>query len=271
MGFLAPWFLAGLAAVGLPIYIHLLRRHTTTPRPFSSLMFFERGTQSSTRHRRLRYLLLFSLRTLLVLLLALAFANPFVRRSSAAASDRLLLVAIDNSFSMRAGTRLADAKRAALEVLASRKPSQRAQVMVLGGELQVLTQPIQDAAALRRAVESIQPGDSHGNFGELGRGMRALTETVHTPVELHLFSDMQSSNMPGNFADMVMPGNVSLMLHPVAKAMPNWTVESVDAPGQLVDPKRARVLAVVAGHQTACGDTNGFAGDQRSGCSHEEG
>ncbi len=250
MGFLAPWFLAGLAAVGLPVYIHLLRRHTTTPRPVSSLMFFERGTQSSTRHRRLRYLLLFSLRTLLVLLLALAFANPFVRRSSAAASERLLLVAIDDSFSMRAGTRLVDAKREALDVLASRKPSQRAQVMVLGGELQVLTQPIQDAGALRRAVESIQPADSHGNFGELGRGMRALTETVHTPVELHLFSDMQASNMPGNFADMVMPGNVSLTLHPLAKAMPNWTVESVEAPGQLVDPKRARVLAVVAGHQT---------------------
>ncbi len=82
------------------------------------------------------------------------------------------------------------------------------------------------------AVESIQPGDSHGNFGELGRGMRAMAETVHTPVELHLFSDMQTSNMPGNFADMVMPGNVSLVLHPVAKAaVPNWTVESVEAPG----------------------------------------
>ena len=38
MGFLAPWFLAGLAAVGLPVYIHLLRRHTTTPKPVSSLM-----------------------------------------------------------------------------------------------------------------------------------------------------------------------------------------------------------------------------------------
>ena len=34
----------------------------TTPLPFSSLMFFERGTQSSIAHRRLRYLLLFSLR-----------------------------------------------------------------------------------------------------------------------------------------------------------------------------------------------------------------
>jgi hypothetical protein len=252
MGFLAPWFLAGLAAVGLPVYIHLLRRQTTTPRPVSSLMFFERGTQSSTRHRRLRYLLLFTLRALLMLLLALVFANPFLRRSSAAANDRLLLVAIDNSFSMRAGTRLADAKRDALEVLAKRRPSQPAQVMALGGEFQVLTQPIKDAGALKAAVESIQPGDSHGNFGELGRGMRAMVETVHTPIELHLFSDMQASNMPANFADMVMPGNVSLVLHPLAKSVvPNWTVESVDAPGQLLDTKKARVLAVIAGHQTA--------------------
>jgi hypothetical protein len=251
MGFLAPWFLAGLVAAALPVYIHLLRRQTTTPRPVSSLMFFERGTQSSTRHRRLRYLPLFALRTLLVLLLALVFANPFLQRSSASASDRLLLVTIDNSFSMRAGTRLQDAKREALEVLATRKPSQPAQVMALGGELQVLTQPIKDAGALRAAVENIQPGDSHGNFGELGRGMRALAETVHTPMELHLFSDLQVSNMPVNFADMVMPGNVTLMLHPVAKAaVPNWTVESVDAPGQLVDTKKARVLAVIAGHQT---------------------
>jgi Aerotolerance regulator N-terminal/von Willebrand factor type A domain len=251
MGFLAPWFLAALAAVGLPVYIHLLRRQTTTPKPVSSLMFFERGIQSSTRHRKLRYLLLFALRALLVVLLALVFANPFVRRSSASANDRLMLVAVDNSFSMRAGSRLADAKREALEVLATRRASQRAQVMALGGELQVLTQPIQDSGALRAAVENIQPGDSHGNFGELGRGMRALAETVHTQVDLHLFSDMQSSNMPVNFADMVMPGNVSLVLHPVTKAVvPNWTVESVDAPGLLVDPKKARVLAVIAGHQT---------------------
>ncbi len=54
MGLLNPWFLLGLAAVGLPIYIHLLRRHVIPPQPFASLMFFERGTQSSTRHRRVR-------------------------------------------------------------------------------------------------------------------------------------------------------------------------------------------------------------------------
>src|SRR5882672_1872159 len=104
MGLLAPWFLAGIAALALPFYVHLLRRHTTIPRPFSSLMFFERRTQSSIKHRRLRYLLLLSLRVALLLLLALAFANPFVTRSAASSGARkMLVIAVDNSFSMRFG------------------------------------------------------------------------------------------------------------------------------------------------------------------------
>ena len=82
-----------------------------------------------------------------------------------------------------------------------------------------------------------------------------LTETVRGPIDLHLFSDMQRTAMPANFADMVLPGNVTLLLHPVAKgaAPPNWTVESVDAPAELSDPKdpkRSRVQAVVAGFGT---------------------
>src|SRR5258708_34610290 len=52
MGFLAPWFLAGAVAVGLPLWIHLLRFWRSTPHPFSSLMFFEQRTQSSIKHRR---------------------------------------------------------------------------------------------------------------------------------------------------------------------------------------------------------------------------
>jgi hypothetical protein len=253
MGFFSPWFLVGLVGIGLPVYVHLLRRHTTPPQPFSSLMFFERGIQSSTRHRRLRYLLLFSLRTALLLLLVFAFANPFIRRAAAGASGKLLLVVVDDSFSMRAGSRLADAKQAALQVLASRPRSQRAEVMALGGRLAVLTQPIQDAAALRSAVESIQPGDSRANLGELAHGVRALVESVHLPVELHLFSDMQKTGMPANFADMELPPNVSVVLHPAGKVVPNWTVESINAPAQLADPKdpkKSRVQAVIAGYGT---------------------
>jgi hypothetical protein len=254
MGFLSPWFLLGVAAVGLPVYIHLLRRHVITPLPFSSLMFFERGTQSSTRHRRLRYLLLFCLRAALLLLLVLAFANPFIRFAGAGKNDTLLLLVVDDSFSMKAGNRFAEAKQAALRELAARPRARRAEVMALGGRLAVLTQPIQDQGALRSALESIQPGDSRANLGELAHGVRALVDSVHTPVELHLFSDMQRSGMPPNFADMALPANVSVVLHPVgAVVTPNWTVESVTAPAQLSDPKdpkQSHAQAVIAGYGT---------------------
>ena len=53
MGLFAPWFLAGLAGVALPLYLHLLRRHKTPPRPVPSLMLYESRVVSSTRHRRL--------------------------------------------------------------------------------------------------------------------------------------------------------------------------------------------------------------------------
>jgi von Willebrand factor type A domain/Aerotolerance regulator N-terminal len=239
----------------VPIFVHLLRRHVAVPRPVSSLMFFERGLQSSTRHHRLKHLILFALRAALVLLIVLAFANPFVRRVAANAKGRLLLIVLDNSFSMRAGTRFADAKQQALAALAAKPASQMAQVMALGGQLQILTQPVSDPAQLRSALEGIQPGDGHASFGELGRGIRALAESSHTGVDVHFFSDLQRSAMPANFADLVLPANATLALHPVASrtAAPNWTIESVDAPAELSDPKdprHSRVRAVVAGFGT---------------------
>src|SRR5258708_12564390 len=139
MGFLAPWFLGGLAALGVPVFVHLLRKHVTIPRPVSSLMFFERGTQSSTRHRRLRYLLLFALRFALLLLVVLAFADPFVRRPAADANGRLLLIVLDDSFSMRAGKRLADSKRQALQLLTTNPHSQKPPPMPPRCHFHVLT------------------------------------------------------------------------------------------------------------------------------------
>jgi hypothetical protein len=251
MGLFAPWFLAALAGLALPLYLHLLKRQTNEPKPVSSLMFFESRTQASTRHRRLRYFLLLSLRLLVLLLLILAFANPFVNRNAATlASDRLVLLVVDNSFSMRAGTRLADAKTAAMSVL-SGKGAARAQVAAFGSQLRLMTQPIEDQSALRAAVQAIQPGDGHGNFGELARAIRAMAESVHTPIELHLFSDMQRTDLAASFSDMALPSNVTLVTHAVVtKAQPNWTVESVDAPGQVwgKDAKPVHVKAVIAGY-----------------------
>jgi hypothetical protein len=127
-------------------------------------------------------------------------------------------------------------------------------VLSLGSQVQVLTDPINDTAALRRAVQGVQPGDSRGSFATLAAAMRSMAANVHTPIELHLFSDLQKTGIPANFADMELPANVSVVLHPMGSgATPNWTVEGVNAPAQLADPKdpkKSRVQAVIAGYGT---------------------
>jgi hypothetical protein len=62
---------------------------------------------------------------------------------------------------------------------------------------------------------------------------------------------MQKSAMPASFSELALPVSVTLVLHPVVKeSTANWTVESVNAPGQVFDPKKARVQAVIAGFGT---------------------
>jgi len=115
-----------------------------------------------------------------------------------------------------------------------------------------MTQPIEDQPALRAAVQAIQPGDGT-EFGELARAVRAMAEAVHTPIELHVFSDMQRGDLASPFSDMEMPPSVKLVAHAVGdKDQPNWTVESVDAPGQFGAKTRkpVHVEAVVAGYGT---------------------
>jgi hypothetical protein len=252
VGFLAPWFLAGAVAVGLPFYIHLLRQYRSTPHPFSSLMFFERRTQSSIKHRRLRYLLLLSLRVALLLLIALAFANPFVSRTGVAAGGRkMLVIAVDNSFSMRYDDHLARAKQAAMNAVSQLNPGERGQVLAVGSRVHFLTQPVEDTDQLKAAIQSIQPSDEQSSYGELARALRTIQQNSHIPLEVHFASDMQKSSLPPAFADLRLASDTNLVLHSVADSKdPNWMVESVIAPAKIYDPKKVRVQAVVAGVNT---------------------
>ena len=252
MGFLAPWFLAGAVAVGLPFYIHLLRQYRSTPHPFSSLMFFERRTQSSIKHRRLRYLLLLSLRVALLLLIALAFANPFVSRVGGAAGGRkMLVIAVDNSFSMRYDDHLARAKQAALSAISRLNPGERGQVLAIGSRVHFLTQPIEETDQLKAAIQGIQPSDEQSSYGELARALRTISQTSRIPLEVHFASDLQKSSMPPAFADLRLGSDTNLIFHSVADSKePNWMVESVTAPAKIYDPKKVRVQTVVAGVNT---------------------
>ena len=92
-------------------------------------MFFEQRTQSSIKHRRLRYLVLFALRTLLFLLLALAFAHPYIEQNSLPFQHdgEITVLAIDNSLSMRAAGRFDQAKQMAKSALSGLRTGERAQ------------------------------------------------------------------------------------------------------------------------------------------------
>jgi hypothetical protein len=252
VGFFAPWFLAGAVAIGLPFWIHLLRQYRSTPHPFSSLMFFERRTQSSIKHRRLRYLLLLSLRVALLLLIALAFANPFVSRSGGATGGRkMLVIAVDNSFSMRYDDHLARAKQAAMNAVSNLNPGERGQVLAVGSRVHFLTQPVEEADQLKAAIQGIQPSDEQSSYGELARALRTISQTSRIPLEVHFSSDLQKSSMPPAFADLRLGTDTKLVFHSVADSKePNWMLESVTAPAKIYDPKKVRIQAVVAGSNT---------------------
>src|SRR3984885_2572445 len=212
-------------------------------------MFFERRTQSSIKHRRLRYLLLLSLRVALLLLIALAFANPFVNRSGGAAGGRkMLIIAVDNSFSMRYDDHLARAKQAALSAVSQLNPGERGQVLAVGSRVHFLTQPVEEADQLKAAIQGIQPSDEQSSYAELARALRTISQTSKIPLEVHFASDLQKSSMPPAFADLRLGNDTNLVFHPVADSKePNWMVESVTAPAKIYDPKKVRVQAVVAG------------------------
>ena len=249
MGFLTPWFLAGAVAVGLPIWLHLLKKHKTTPLPFSSLMFFERRVQSSIKHKRLRYLMLFGLRTALIVLMALAFAHPYVRQVAAPAdrTGEVAVLAIDNSLSMRAGNRLEQAKQMARRMVAGLRPRQRAQVLAFGARVQVMSEVTDDRAPISAAIDAIEVSDSRTSFAELARSLRSIAQSLHLPLDVHLYSDMQQTGMPANFNDLRLNAAVRLEPHPIeTKGAPNFAVENVVAPRRVYDSRKSRVLATIA-------------------------
>jgi hypothetical protein len=132
MSFLYPLFLAGVAAVVVPIVLHMIRRHTRDRVTFSSLMFL-RTTMPRFRSRsRLEHIPLLILRCLIVCLLAFAFARPFLMRPAAVSEihpgGRVVLL-IDTSASMRREGVWARAIDEAKSILANAAPNDRLCVM----------------------------------------------------------------------------------------------------------------------------------------------
>src|SRR5213592_5186931 len=86
MGLVAPLALVGLAALAIPVLIHLIQREKKRVVEFPSLMFLRRIPYQSVRRRRIRNWLLLAMRAAAIALIVAAFARPFVRQGPLAAA-----------------------------------------------------------------------------------------------------------------------------------------------------------------------------------------
>ena len=230
MGFLAPLFLGALALGGLPYWLHLLQQHKTTPVQFSSLMFFERRTTTSTKQKKLRYFALLAMRLLALLFLILAFSQPYWERTIAAGGGkRMLVAAVDTSFSMRRGGAVDTAKQQALGLAGKVTAAEPGIVVAFGSGAREIGQKAEDSGTYRNNVNAIVPGDERTSYAELSRVLRSLAEAHKMPLEVHVYTDLQKSGMPARFADLQLPADAKLEIHDVAsKDLPNFTVEAVN-------------------------------------------
>lgn len=182
-GFASPWLLWGVAAAGAPIVIHLLNRRKFKETTWAAMKFLLEAIRKNQRRLQLEQWLLLAVRTLLVLLLVLAMARPFVEQLSVffrAGEPAHKIVVIDATLSM--GYRPAEAalferaKQIAREIVVNSHPGDAFNV------LRVSTLP----PTVIVQTPSYQPADVAAEIDQLqlpsGRG--DLLATLRKTIEI---------------------------------------------------------------------------------------
>lgn len=219
--FLAPAFLLGLLAIGVPLWLHRVARANPTQHPFASLMLLEASETQRTAKRQLRYWLLLATRILLLILLVLAFAGPLLTAHIVPqpnANTQLHALLVDTSLSMQHGSRWQRTLEEAEKILAAIPSSDR--VMLLAGSghrISVVNEsmPANNAGALRASLQKLKPGLERLDYGYAMSTANAWLGSPRPKVVLHLISDLQRSAAPLRFADLQLPAQTQLAIHDV--------------------------------------------------------
>ena len=176
MSFLYPLFLAGIAAVGLPIVLHMIRRHTRKRVTFSSLMFLRTTIPRFKNRSRIENLLLLILRCIILCLLAFGFSRPFFPREaveSRVGLGRRIVLLVDTSASMRRAGMWDQAISEAQSVLEDVSQADRVCVMsfdqgtktLMGFEQWGALDPSQRASIVIENISKLSPGWALTNLG----------------------------------------------------------------------------------------------------------
>ncbi len=191
--FLHPWLLAGLAAAGIPILLHLVARREPPTVVFPAVRYLVTTTQEHQRRLKLQHWLLLLVRTLFIAALVMAAAGPTMPLTGVPGHPPgALVVVIDNSPSsavVSGGTpRLAQLRSAARAVLARSTPADALWLITADG-----VPRRGDAATLGDALDSLRPAALRMDLGaSLALAAQVLAPETRPP-EIMLLSDLQAS------------------------------------------------------------------------------
>src|SRR6188474_1694639 len=99
--FLQTSFLVGLAALAVPVLIHLFFRLRTKRVELGTIRFLRVVLEENARRRKVMRWLLLALRVACVALLVMLFARPYFTAAAASGDKELLVLLIDQSATMQ--------------------------------------------------------------------------------------------------------------------------------------------------------------------------
>jgi hypothetical protein len=199
MSFLAPLFFAGLAAIAIPVIVHLIQRERKEVVQFPSLMFIRKIPYQSVERRRIHNWLLLALRAAAMALLVAAFTRPFfkvdpVKAAAASAGAREVVILLDHSASMGYGDHWDRAKAEASKVIGGLHGDDRATLVLFGSGIEENVRATSDQGRLQAAVrEAKVTSDSTRYAPALREAQSLLTRSTLPRKEAVLISDFQRS------------------------------------------------------------------------------
>jgi Ca-activated chloride channel family protein len=168
MGFLTPLALA-FAALSIPIVIMYMLKLRRRDVLVSSTLLWQRllrDREANAPWQRLRRNLLLLLQLLILAVLTLALARPFIPTQTVVSGS--VVVLLDASASMQATdvspTRFDAARRAAREIVAGLGPGDVATVITAAPQPQVLASATNDRALLHRALDAAAPANGPADW-----------------------------------------------------------------------------------------------------------
>lgn len=229
--FLAPAFLAGLAALAVPVLVHLIQRERKEVIAFPSLMFLRKIPYQSVERRRIHNWLLLALRLVAMAGLVAAFSRPFLKQSVAAATAptgaREVVILLDVSASMGYGDHFAHAKEAAHKAVASLRADDRCTLVLFARNTEENVRATSDRARLDAAIDAAKVGSDSTRFAPALRVAQSLlTRSTLPRKEAVLISDFQKTGWEQH-EDIHLPEGATMT--PISVATPGLSDLSVSS------------------------------------------